>query len=75
MSANLEIPTTLNEQQLLMLRLLKKPLPDEDFQQIRRLAVKLLSHQMDAMIDEWESENNITPKYYDELAKSHFRSK
>ncbi len=75
MSANLEIPATLNEQQLLMLRLLKKPLPDEDFQQIRRLAVKLLSRQMDGMIDEWEKENNITSEYYDKLSKGHFRSK
>lgn len=75
MAADIELPTTLNEQQLLMLRLFKKPLPDEDFKQIRRLAVKLLSQQMDAMIDKWEEENNITPEYYDKLSKGHFRSK
>ena len=75
MSANMELPTTLNEQQLLMLRLLKKPLPDEDFKQIRRLIVKLLSQHMDAIIDKWEEENNITSEHYDKLSKGHFRSK
>jgi hypothetical protein len=42
MAANIEISNSLNEQQLMMLRLFKKPLSDEDFQLVRRLAVKLL---------------------------------
>ena len=64
----------MNEQQLLMLRLLKKPMPENDFIQIRRLAVKLLAKQIDQRIEDWETKNNITEEYYEELSKKHFRS-
>ena len=66
-------PDYLNEQQLLMLRLLKKPLPDAAFTQIRQLAVKLLAKQLDTTVEEWEEKNGITPKDYDEMSKKHFR--
>lgn len=69
------IDTPLNEQQLLMLRLLKKPLPEADFIKMRRLAVELLGNQLDELIGDWEEKNNITEDYYDQLAKGHFRSK
>jgi capsid portal protein len=75
MSANAEMPSSLNEQQILMLRLLKTPLPNEDFQQIRRLAVKLLSRQLDELTEDWENKNTITSEQYDKMAKGHFRSK
>ncbi len=65
---------SLNEQQLMMLRLLKTPMPEGDFIQIRRLAVKLLSRQIDETVEKWESENNITEENYEELSKMHFRS-
>jgi hypothetical protein len=65
----------LNEQQVLMLRLLKKPLPEEDFIQIRRLAVQLLAKQIEDIADRWELENNITEETYEKLSKGHFRSK
>jgi len=68
------LPDSLNEQQLLMLRLLKKPLPEALFMQIRQLAVRLLSSQMDETIENWELQNNITEKNYEELSKKHFRS-
>jgi hypothetical protein len=74
MEAKELIPDSLNEQQLLMLRLLKKPLPDDAFLQIRQLAVKLLARQLDETVDQWEAENNITEEYYTELSKRHFRS-
>lgn len=57
-----------------MLRLLKKPLPEEDFQKMRRLAVQLLGDQLDELIDEWEDKNNITEDYYRKLSEGHFRS-
>lgn len=69
------MPSSLNEQQILMLRLLKNPLPNEDFQQIRRLAVKLLSRQLDVLTEEWETKNDINTEHYDKLAQGHFRSK
>ena len=64
----------LNEQQLHMLNLFKTPMPEEDFLQMKRLAVQLLAKQLDSVVDEWEKENNITPEYYEELSKQHFRS-
>ena len=59
----------------LMLRLLKKPLPEEDFSQMRRLAVQLLAKQIENVTDRWELENNFTEETYEKLSKGHFRSK
>jgi hypothetical protein len=48
---------------------------EEDFLQMKRLAVQLPAKQLDNVIDEWEKENNITcPEYYEEMSKQHFRS-
>ena len=65
--------TILNEQQVLMLRLLKNPLPDADFAEIRRLAVKLLSKKMDEQLNNWEEEKKMDADFYEQLSKSHFR--
>jgi hypothetical protein len=70
-----ELETPLNEQQIMMLRLFRRPLPDADFQKMRRLAVQLLGGQLDDLIGNWEKENDITEDYYKELSKGHFRSK
>lgn len=51
------ITTSLNEQQLMMMRLLKKPLPEEDFVQLRKLAAKLVSASLDAALKQWELKN------------------
>lgn len=64
----------LNEQQLDMLRLLRNPLPNEYFQQLRRLAVQLLGKQLDEVMNNWETENNITEEDYEKLSKEHFRT-
>ena len=58
----------------MMLRLLKNPMPEDDFIQIRRLAVKLLAKQIDETIEEWENKNNITADTYEKWSKMHFRS-
>jgi hypothetical protein len=75
MAVTEEIPGSLNEQQVIMLRLLKNPLPDDDFRQMRNLAVKLLSSKLDLVIDEWENRNEVSEDIYDKLSKGHFRSK
>lgn len=75
MSVKIEIPASLNEQQIMMLRLLKNPLPEGDFQQVRRLAVKLLARKLDEVTEDWEKENHITDETYEKLSKSHFRLK
>jgi hypothetical protein len=69
-----DVTTNLNEQQLLMLRLFKDPMPESSFNQIRQLAVTLLASELDKTIEEWEIQNNITEEYYDVLSKKHFRS-
>ncbi|MHA4807357.1 hypothetical protein ACX0G9_04605 [Flavitalea flava] len=74
MQANDYIPSPLNDQQVMMLRLLKKPLPEEDFLQMRRLAVKLLSKQLDETVNKWELENDISEETYEKLNKGHFRT-
>jgi hypothetical protein len=75
MAADLEISGHLNEQQVMMLRLLKNPLPEKDFLQMRRLAVKLLSKKLDQTVESWENEKGIKEDSYEELSKGHFRSK
>ena len=74
MKGNEALMESLNEQQVMMLRLFKNPLSDEDFTQIRRLAVKLLSKNMDESLDQWERKNNMDEHTYDQLSKGHFRS-
>jgi hypothetical protein len=75
---NMAIPESisegLNEQQIMMMRLLKQPMAEDDFLQIRRLAVKLLSKQLDETVEDWENQNNITSDTYEHLAQKHFRS-
>ncbi|MFT3949077.1 MAG: hypothetical protein QM763_19085 [Agriterribacter sp.] len=73
MSTALNYPQ-LNEQQLDMIRLLKNPLPEEYFLQIRRLVVQLLGKQLDKSVDNWEKSNNISETDYDNLSKGHFRT-
>ena len=68
------IAGSLNEQQILMLRLLKNPMPEGDFIQIRRLAVKLLAKQIDETVEQWEINNNVTAETYEQMSKMHFRS-
>lgn len=73
MGAKEDISAVLNEQQVMMLRLLKNPLPEADFTQIRRLAVKLLAKQLDETVEQWESENGISEASYEQLSTQHFR--
>lgn len=68
------LPTTLNEQQVMMLRLLKTPLPEEDFIQMRRLAVKLLAKQLDEEVEKWEADNGSTEEDCEAWSKAHYRS-
>lgn len=63
----------LNQQQQDMLRLFKTPMPDEDYIQMRRLAVQLLSKQLDTKVEAWEKEKGINEEYYDNLIKKHIR--
>ncbi|WP_462267844.1 hypothetical protein [Mucilaginibacter sp.] len=74
MEAKEQLIEALNPQQIMMLRLLKNPLPEPDFIQIRKLAVQLLAKQLDDNLADWEEQNGITSATYEELSKHHFRS-
>ena len=74
MAPNEYLSGPLNDQQVMMLRLLKKPLPEDDFIQMRRLAVKLLAKQLDETLEKWELENEVTEETYEKLSNVHFRS-
>jgi hypothetical protein len=50
---------SLNEQQLMMVRLLKKPLHEDDFVQIRKLATKLVTARLDAAMGAWEMKQKM----------------
>ena len=56
-----------------MLRLFKTPMPEEDYNQLRRLAVQLLAKQLDNKLDSRENEKGITSQDYDQLSQQHFR--
>ena len=43
----------------MMVRLLKKPLHEDDFVQLRKLATKLVTARLDAALDKWEQKNRI----------------
>lgn len=53
----------LNQQQQDMLRLFRKPMPDADYQQLRRLAVQLVAKQLDQTVDQWEAEKGFTAEH------------
>ena len=69
------ISDSLNEQQLLMLRLFKNPMPEDSFVQIKQLAVQLLAKQLDETVEQWENKNDVTENYYNEVVNQHFRSR
>lgn len=64
----------LNEQQLDMIRLFKNPMPEQDFIQIRRLAVQLLGKHLDDVMENWEKDKNISEETYEKWSMDHLRS-
>lgn len=57
-----------------MIQVLRNPMPEEYFVELRRLTIELLSKRVDEKISKWEEENNIDAEYYENLSKQHFRS-
>ena len=67
-------PTRLNEQQLQMLRLFKEPMPEEDYNLIKREILFLKAKAIDMELEQWEKENNISADDYERWSKEHFRT-
>lgn len=63
----------LNYQQLQMLQLFSNPMSEEDFKEIRRTIVKVLSKKIDIEMEELEKEKGWTSKTYEEWGKGHIR--
>jgi hypothetical protein len=70
-----ESSARLNEQQVDMIQLLRNPLPEEDFLELKKKAVELLAKRLDMVMESWETENEIQPDYYAGIANDHFRHK
>lgn len=66
--------TMLNEQQQQMLKLFKNPLPEEDYKIIKREILFLKAKMIDAELEKWEKENNITADDYERWSNEHFRT-
>lgn len=64
----------LNEQQLQMLQLFKNPMPEEDFLQMKRLAVHLLAKKLDAEMERLEGEKGWTGETYEQWGAEHMRT-
>ena len=67
-------PTRLNEQQLQMLRLFKEPMSDEDYKLIKKQILFLKAKTIDAELEQWEKDNNISAEDYEHWSKEHFRT-
>lgn len=70
-----ESSARLNKQQVDMIQLLRNPLPEEDFLELKKKAVELLAKRLDMVMESWETENEIQPEYYSRIANDHFRHK
>jgi hypothetical protein len=68
-----QLNSQLNQQQQDMLRLFKNPMPEEDYIQMRRLAVQLLAKQLDSKVGDWEKEKDITSQHYEDLLQLNTR--
>ena len=67
-------PTRLNEQQLEMLSLFKDPLPEDDFNEIKRHVVKILAKNIDDEMERLERQKGWTSDTYEQWGKEHMRT-
>ena len=65
---------SLNEQQLQMLNLFKKPMSKADYEEIRRAIVKVLARNIDAEMEQLEKEKGWTAETYSQWGKEHNRT-
>ncbi len=65
---------SLNEQQLQMLKLFKKPMAEEDYNEIRRTIVKVLARNIDTEMASLEQERGWDANTYEQWGKEHMRT-
>ncbi|MEO7309233.1 MAG: hypothetical protein ABIX01_02455 [Chitinophagaceae bacterium] len=66
-------PTKLNKQQLEMLRLLDKPLPESDYLELKKRIVQILTKQLDEEMEKLENKNGWTAETYEQWGNEHNR--
>ena len=66
--------TMLNQQQQDMLRLFKSPMPEHDFNEIKRFVVKMLAKNIDDEMERLEKEKGWTEETYEQWGKEHMRT-
>ena len=64
----------LNDQQLEMLRLFKNPMEHDDFDEIKRLIVKILARKIDDEMNTLGSLKKWNQSTYDQWGQEHLRS-
>ena len=64
----------LNQQQQDMLRLFKSPMPEQDYNEIKRFVVRTLSKNIDNEMERLEKEKGWTQETYEKWGKEHMRS-
>ncbi len=70
----MEEPTKLNEQQLEMLGLFQNPMSAQDFEGIKRFAVKILARNIDEEMERLKKEKKWTKEVYERWGEEHIRS-
>jgi hypothetical protein len=66
--------TSLNQQQQDMLRLFKSPMPEQDYNEIKRFVVKTLAKNIDDEMERLEKEKGWTAETYEQWGKEHLRT-
>lgn len=70
----LKTPDILNEQQLEMLRLFKNPMSMHDYNEIKRLIVKILARSIDEKMEKLEQEKGWSQETYEQWGNEHMRT-
>jgi len=64
----------MNQQQLDMLRLFQSPMPEQDYNEIKRFVVKTLAKNIDDEMERLEKEKGWTQETYEQWGKEHRRT-
>lgn len=66
--------SSLNNQQLQMLKIFKTPMSKEDFIEVKRFIVRILAKNIDTEMTILEEENNWNADTYEQWGKEHLRT-
>ena len=66
--------TRLNQQQLDMLRLFQSPMPEQDYNEVKRFVVKILAKNIDDEMERMQKEKGWTQETYEQWGKEYMRT-